>query len=209
MSGLRGDLMAFPTTPIIDATTRANETPLANGWRPISSFTQPNLSSNAIVRTNTSTNGGYWPISFPGGKYTEVYCTIGAMSAGSTFFQLYVGCYLSSSGSCLTTYPTVSFEFDRLTIFASSINSTTFLKSISAGDSIGFSCDGQCVTAYVKKSGVWAVVGSMTGTPTTGSGFLGFGIAGFSATGSITNFGGGSGSYYRPVLNSIVRTGGL
>lgn len=185
--------MAFPTTSVLDAFGTASQLLSARaGWDHTNhlntgdKFFETNSGGTALVTTPGTPASSYWGTSC--GPDCEVGCDLTAVDStiihlGMTFSAgVAVGGYgfrMGFGGTWdIETYSTASLASGSRT-------------APSAGDSIGFSRIGSVLTAYIKHSGTWSVVGSVTDATYTGAGEIGIAV-GSGNTPTIDNFFGGT-----------------
>ncbi len=188
---------AFPTTPILDTATRANENPLSNGgkWTLAPGFGNLQISSNKIITTASSVDDAMYWNNFSLAD-EEVYCTVGTI-LGTTADHVYLLARFTAS-----TTNGYYIEYDRNTSTGDVLRmgklvagvATSFVnvnQNISAGDSFGLVVIGNILQGWYKASGgSWTHISNFIDTTYTGVGNIATDIASV-ATGGITNFGGG------------------
>lgn len=194
--------MAFPATSAFeDFSTAADENPLSDGGN----FAGPiipgdgtsKLSSHQAVAVNGSSYGEtYWATSFSGAH--EVWAAIGGTSQLS--YQPYVAACIqspntsSNAGYVLWAQSTTQIQLRRFVSGASgaALASYTSGFTLAAGDAWGMHIEGGVISCYVRVSGTWSLLGTVSDSTYT-SGYVGFGwwnTAG--ATVGFTSFGGGN-----------------
>ena len=187
--------MAFPVNGIIDSLQSAGG--LSANW------TSPSQGQPATVTENaTGATGGaagavgaayYNAATF--GADCEVYMTVGSIGATSC------GIVLRCTNPGGTSAPTLNFYewsvgatgqtlYKVVNGAATSIGTSS--QTVSAGDSIGMSVVGTSIQTYYKSgAGAWGALGApVSSSSVTGTGFLGFYVAGNAFR--VTNFGGGT-----------------
>jgi|SRR6185312_5377966 len=201
----------FPTTPVLDTFTRANENPLSDGG----SWTCPYLSplslrvvSNQAVSQATDDSGCFWNNS-TFGPDVEVYVTVATLPPAGASLVLTArqdtvsengyAIFMCTSGSCdfgSTGWVVVRFDAGVPTSLG------TNAGSISAGDSIGMLIKGSTITAFKKTGGVWSSVFSVTDSTYSAAGSIGANLEpSGGASAALTDFGGGTAIVVTPPSN--------
>jgi hypothetical protein len=204
--------MAFPTTPVLDPFTRANENPLANGsWASLTPFDGGGMKLVSNTARSSIADGSWAGSYWSAGNFgpdTEVFVTVVTKPAtNGHVFDLYVR---GNSGD-LTNFPSYSleysrqagtdaFKFIRYDVGSSTQLGSTMNQEVSNGDAIGLSVVGTTLTAWYKASGgSWASLGTTTDGTYAGSGKIAFDSN--DASGAMDDFGGGtlaSGAIFSP-----------
>lgn len=197
--------MAFPTTPILDTATRANENPLSNGgkWGTLTGLGLSNLqiTSNKIVGTSAAlaNDGMYWNVA----TYLnpEVYATVSTLLSDTLGGAFILG---RLDTSTLNGY---AVEYDRNSLVsgndvliivrldggAATALSTSGMMTIAVGDSYGLSIIGSNLTSWYKSSGgSWTKIGTATDSTYTAAGNIGINEVYNVTSPGLTNFGGGN-----------------
>jgi hypothetical protein len=195
---------AFPTTSILDNTTRANETPLSDGgnwggpW--YSNQVLPNLTGNEIV-ANGNSSALWLPIS---AADCEVYFTIASGFVDNSTGGIYLVWRATNPGASNNGYYTKIYNgtsFPHKVVNGGTSGLATSTITVNAGDSFGVRMLGSTITFYRKPSGgSWASFSTLTDTSLTGPGMVGIMIDS-GATSAVTNVGGGAAVYSGGSLN--------
>lgn len=189
--------MSFPTTGVLDNTTRADENPLSNGGK----WTTPvrtgderlQLVSNLVGAAGTASsfpNAGWTNQSF--GPSAEAWYTINSwdtINAG-TFFFVYVNIQAVSVAS--PTYYGLDLRLGTagqpagLTLRRTGpsgwfvVESTTLLPTfVAAGDQVGLRSNGRIIEAWFQHAGTWALVASEDDAARSGAAALPAGYSGW------------------------------
>lgn len=207
--------MSFPTTPILDTATRANENPLSNGgkWGTLTGLGLSDLQiiSNQIVGTSAAlaNDGMYWNVATF--KDSVAYATIQTLlsdTLGGVFLLVRL------DTATLNGY---AVQYDRNSLVAGNDTliivrldggaatplSTSSMMTIAVGDSFGVTVIGNTLTSWFKSgSGLWTQIGTATDSTYTVAGNIGINEVYNVTSPGLTNFGGGA---YRP-LTRMERT---
>ena len=186
--------MAFPTTGLLDAFTRANENPLANGtWNatnPFGSGTLCKLLSNVATGAGSFGNS-YWDAATFGAD-TEVYFTYFTRSSQS-------GCHLrlQSPGTAgvdgyeaLLESGNTAAAIWRIDNGAETKLGANITTSYADGDSLGFEAIGSTLTLYKKTAGSWSATDNRSDATYGSAGNIG--IAQNDTTGELDDYSGGT-----------------
>lgn len=171
--------MAFPTTGIVDDTTRTNEPALSNGgyWGTVSNA---RLFSNAVTAVGAAQ---FYAISSPTyGANAEVYATVQALpgTIGNPPLSLYLRFSLASSNYYIcqlsqyqgsNTFLSGKF-FKALAGVETEIFDTGAAVVCAPGNQFGFSANGTLLTAYINGTAVFSTTDSAV-TAGGGLAFLG------------------------------------
>ena len=190
--------MPFPTTPVLDSFTRANESPVASGWlgptRPAGG--QLKILSNQLLMLApadaSNSNHSYFNTSYAADQ--EGYVTVVTLPAaaggvsvtarivspgvgGVNFYQ-----WTYTTGTGWRLFVVIGNSYTQL-------GSTAATPVLSAGDTIGLRLIGPTLTGLAKLSGVWTEILTINNSQITAGGFLGVEIT--DATAVTDDFGGG------------------
>lgn len=184
---------SFPTTPIIDNTTRADENPLGNG-----NWTEPEIGgdgtlqiiSNKIGRGTTGYGDAYWS-SQTFGPDVEMYYTISTVdntgSAGAqTLAPIWLDARINSPGNKpgITGYGIAYNDVGNAVLFNANFRIYKYKSAdvpetqlivlppltLANGDSFGMSIIGNTIYGWAKQgAGAWFCLGSVTDTDYTGT----------------------------------------
>jgi hypothetical protein len=200
--------MSFPTTPILDTGTRADENPLSDGgsWS-TGVMVTGNTSVFRLVGNNFATidtieDSQYWSAA-TFGPDSEVYLedhnpnTIGAHCRSQNENTTSLNGYSVFRSSVFLIQKFVNNSITTL--------SNTSLSGISGEVGIGLSAIGNKISNYYKKTGVWNLWRTVTDSAVTGVGHVGMiGNTGIAGQGFSANFGGGTAA---PTGDSSTLTG--
>lgn len=184
--------MAFPSTPIIDAFTRADENPLAAPWlgQLISTEDQLQLVSNeAAVITAGTFGGSYTTLCGPD---CEAYATFTTVDAGNRC-EVYARVFIDGSGTDAYCVSQVggTWSLRSVTNSTSAAIGATFVQAVASGDSMGIKVSGNTIEAWYKAAaGAWTLLATRTDSTWTNAGYLGLRF--FDLTYRADNFGGGT-----------------
>ena len=184
------DLSVFP---VIDNFNRANEGPPANGWVTIFGAGLKVLSNQAATDGVSGDNGG-WYTQQKYGPDCAVYATI--VASGGGFCDLYVrGSGTTAATSCGYDFgmqaATNVLRFFRLDNGVFTQLGTSIAQTITSGDALGGTVVGGTLTMHYKTAaGSWQVMGTVTDSTYTASGYLGMSFN--NTTQAYDNFGGGT-----------------
>lgn len=170
--------MAFPTTGILDAFNRANETPIGGNW---SSGTYNgesgcNLAGNALSYvTGSGWTGNYWNAATYGN--CEAHCSINQLNGGanngfSLHWRLITPATASHDGYNFWANGASSIVI-RVDNGVDTQLGASFSVTAAAGDAFGVESNGSTHTIYRKPSGgAWGSLASRTDA-TYASGYIG------------------------------------
>jgi hypothetical protein len=184
--------MAFPTTSLLDAFTRAdNPSSLGANWTvgPESGYASLGVLSNQAYAA-TAWKANYWNTAFNADQ--EVYVTVPTLPTYR--LRLYVriqnpGASLSSYEADLKSTGTVDL-YKRVAGVRTSIGSDSTM--FSAGDKIGLEVAGTTVRLHRYTAAAWSMIEEITGqTDVSGSGYIGMEV-GNETTVRMDDFSGGS-----------------
>jgi hypothetical protein len=192
--------VTFPTTAVLDNTTRANENPLSNGGR----WAGPIVSGHAVfqlvanaVQVNTalfSIGDEYWSVA-TFGPNSEAYATLSSfdtVTSGSVYF-LYTN--IQTPGAVTPGYYSFRFETGSTGSIGNAqlsrngvggwvvvIGAIGSVSPAQVGDGFGLRVNGRIVEAWYRRSGVWAMVASandaaLSGTTALPAGYIGVGLS--------------------------------
>lgn len=196
--------MAFPTTPILDDFTRADENPLARWWSPNPVWNGDALCkivSNELAPVGTSPANNDCLYSTGFRRDQEIYVTVANVSGINT-----LGLYVRTNQYNSATFVNTDYHVDFLPLTsevkiwrqsispaAAQLGATITGVSISNGDSVGVSAIGSTIEAWKKPSGgSWTSLGSRTDSNLTGGGNLGINLNVSSTAPRLDSFGGGN-----------------
>ena len=202
----------FPSTPILDTFTRANEgPPPSSNWTPIflnGAGGGLAVDTNVLAPTLTSDdNNAYWNAS-TFGPDSEIHCKISNIGATNDQIRLYLRMNNmvtdSSFGDGYSLYwdnlATDTLRL-RITTAGSSTTLATFDQATASGDSIGLAAHGTTLIAWHKPSaGSWTAVGSYNTSQdtiqynTSGSLLIDLNTGSAGVTMRVDDFGGGEAS---------------
>lgn len=193
--------MAFPETSILDSFDRSDETPMAGNWTggTFESGAVPyNLSgSSVLIPGYEATACAYWnAASF--GPDAEVYLSTAAnLIVTVDWFRLYLRMSSPASPSTLNCYglELSAYNFSLFKVVGGSLTvlDVASFPSSYLATGVGLSVQGTTLKSFVRISGSWSEVSSVTDSAVSGSGFLGF--ASFMTSeedSSADDFGGGT-----------------
>lgn len=194
--------MAFPTTGILDAFTRANENPVSDGgnWGgPLFAGSgRAQLVGNAITTTGTfnenyRSNTNYGPD-------CEAYCTIATLGTdGAVNPFVEVTLRTSSEGAGWNGYQILFFPSLSEVVVVRTDNEVdtqlgaSISQSISGGHKVGAEMVSSTITPYIDTGGGWTALSTRSDGTYTGAGHIGvsFGRSGTIAW-VLDDFGGGT-----------------
>jgi hypothetical protein len=188
----------FGSTGILDNFNRANENPLSNGgkWSGpyLIGFLQMQVISNQCS-PGGGTAGNWWNVQ-KFGPDCEVYCdVVTAPTVSSDQFSIGArqvnpgGSTFAIDGWSLTYTVQASSQWQlAVTVSGSIVNQISWTHNLQNGDSVGINCIGNVATAYLKRAGVWSVMGTLTDSHIAAAGYLSI----FADSGIYDNFGGGN-----------------
>lgn len=185
--------MAFPTTPVLDTFTRADENPLTGIW--LGELTpgesQLQLLSNRAAGVNPDPlfNGSY---TTPVGADCEAYATIPVDDAGNRC-EVYARVFIDVGGLdayCVSRVGS-TWSIRKKTNSGDAAVGATATQAFSAGDSLGIACYGSTIEGWYKPAaGAWTLVLSRTDTTWTNAGYIGLRL--FGTVYRADDFGGGT-----------------
>ncbi len=189
---------SFPTTPILDTATRANENPLSfsGKWTTASGINALKIASNEIApQGSAQESASYWNVAKF--KDAEAYFTV---NTALTVTNDHINVFVRLDGVALNGY---FAQYARDTVGGDNINicrldagvSTTlatFPQGVSVGDSVGVAVSGNTITAWYKPAaGSWTYLGKATDTTYSTANNIGLDINAVLTTAGAINFGGG------------------
>jgi hypothetical protein len=195
--------MAFPTTPILDNFTRADENPIKQCFAPNPIWSGDGLCkivSNQLapVAASPTNNDAFCSVGFQSSQ--EIYITVDNVS-GLTTIGLYCRINQANTAGFINTDYHIDFlpgtselKFwrDSISPASAQLGATVSGVSLANGDSIGLSCIGSTIEAWKKPSGgSWASLGNRTDSNLTGGGQIGVNINVTTTAPRFSNFGGG------------------
>ena len=185
--------MAFPTLGVIDAFTRSDENPVANGWAgPIwTGEPQLKLVSNQVLVSSGTFANSYWTTQL--GPDFEAYFTLTSALGSGERVIIYFRSTVGSPNGYRIQFRNdagdhkIVIDKDTVQIGAVIDPADTF----SSGDKFGVEVIGNTFTAYYKDgAGAWTNMGSRTDSTYTIAGYVGIAITGAAVT--VDDFGGGT-----------------
>lgn len=185
--------MPFPTTPILDTFTRADENPLAGIWtgpmEPGGDSLQ--LLSNQVATIGAVNFGGSY-VSALAGADCEAYATIATNDAGNRS-ELYVRGFTDINGLdgyCVSRVGSTWSIRRKINTGDAQIGATA-TQAFSSGDSMGIAVYGTTLEGWYKPAaGAWTLVLSRSDSTYAAGGFIG--IRMFGTTYRVDDFGGGT-----------------
>lgn len=200
--------MAFPTTGVLDAFIRANETPIGAPWAgPLySGETQLNLTSEALACDTTGANSYY---NLPFGADCECWADVNVKPGAGDHINLFARIANPNTASLdgyrvslLPQAGTDIFRIQRVDNAATFTLGADISQEFTNGDSFGIGCIGNQISAYYKSgAGAWVLLETRTDATYSAGGFLGAEIS--QVTGRIDDFGGGTTISGNPPYNFV------
>lgn len=175
--------MAFPTTSLLDAFTRANSANLGANWTNQPYYFDDNWTivsnqAGTTAATGWNRSGGYWSASTFGADI-EAYLTVAALPPAFKKIQVLGRIQspgTSGNGYCLDLFlNNTQWEYRIYRIDAGSLTQlgSTVNGTLTAGDTLGISVVGTAITGYQKTGGTWSTILSQTDATYSGVGYIG------------------------------------
>ncbi len=193
--------MSFPTTPILDNFTRANENPLSDGGNWSSSIVVNDVglklvSDYAVGTMSANPNSSYWSAAIF--HYSEAYITWSAVPVAQ--YTVVLSARTSNentsgpnttNGYFFTAQPAQAIYFSKFVngTFTVLSNDTSQANLFVSGDTQGFSVIKNQLAGFREHGGTWSEIGVVTDNALT-SGHIGISL-GTNSTMQLSNFGGG------------------
>ena len=192
---LSGAPHELPVTTVLDTFNRADDPAPVAGW---SNWKQPGMSivSNQLAPGGNFSDALWTSIGFsaadvaasieiavlpPAGGWTRICARVNSVEVDCYFVQHQVG-----------TPDVVSIQrYDNW----SETSLVSYEQDLSAGDAIGISCEGMTISAWVRVSGGWSKLGSVTDATYSGTVYQAAGIIAYgngTTSARWDNFGGGN-----------------
>lgn len=188
--------MPFPTTPILDSFTRADEGPPPSAsWS--NTFNGLKVVSNECAGNAVGQNISFWNASTPGGG-CEAYATIRAKPANTNGMGICArlkdtGAIGTLDGYLITALTAVvadTIRIDRLDNGVATTLGSTISQEFSVGDKIGIRCVGSNIQAWYFNGTSWSLLGTRVDTTYPDAGRIGLIIQ--NILGRWDDFGGGN-----------------
>jgi hypothetical protein len=184
--------MAFPTTSVLDAFTRANGA-LGASWTNGFYGDGSNLQVNSNQLANSAAGYSSAEYNTAYGPDVELYLTLPTMDTAAFYFlSVRKGGTLGSP----TGYYLEINQFGNKLVRMDGGGTETplganFTQAVASGDSVGLSVVGSTITAYYKAAaGSWTIIATRTDSTYTGTGLLSIDYN--STTARLDDFGGGT-----------------
>jgi hypothetical protein len=166
---------SFPTTSILDTFTGSDETPIATNWT--APLTPTDNSARRISNQFTPAVAGGWSGAYYDlatyGPDSECYVTLATVGTATVWVRTQAPGTSGVDGyNVLYSSATFRLSIIRVDNAVATNLENPIISALSAGDAIGIRAIGSTIQSWVRRSGVWELVSSVTDTTYAGAGAL-------------------------------------